>query len=123
MSKGHSTTLSFKYAIDGIVESIKNEPNIRVHLIIGILAVISGFLLNIEKNEWIILAFTISFVLILELINTSLEAIVDLISPKRRLKAKIAKDVAASAVLVSAILSIIVGVFIFLPKIIILFNK
>lgn len=116
MSKTHSTVNSFGYAIQGLGEAIKNEPNIRVHLVVGILAILAAFWLGFNKTEWIILAFTISFVLILELVNTSLEAIVDIVSPHIRPKARTAKDVAAGAVLVSAILAIIIGVFLFLPK-------
>jgi len=123
MSKRHSTTASFGYAMDGIVEALKNEPNIRIHLGFAILAVIFGFVFDINNTEWIILAFTIAFVLILEFINTSLEAITDLVSPKRRPRAKVAKDVAAAAVFVSALLSVVVGLFIFLPKILPLINK
>lgn len=123
MGKKHSPVKSFKYAYEGIVEALKNEPNIRVHLGFAMLAVILGFVFNLTNTEWIILSFTIAFVLILEMVNTSLEAIVDLVSPQRRPRAKVAKDVAASAVLISAILSIVVGAFIFLPKIIPLINK
>ncbi len=117
MSKTHSALNSFGYAINGIKEAIKNEPNIRVHLIIGLIAVIVAYFLKFNRTEWIILVFTISFVLNLELINTALEAIVDIVSPQIQRKAKIAKDVAAAAVLISAILAIIVGLFLFLPKI------
>lgn len=117
MSKTHSTAKSFSYAISGIGAALKSEPNIRVHLLLAVLAIILGFALKISSGEWIILFFTIAFVLVLELINTTLEAIVDIVSPKRHPKAKIAKDVAAAAVFVSAILSLIVAAFIFLPKI------
>jgi diacylglycerol kinase len=123
MSRKHPTVESLGYAIEGITEALKNEPNIRVHLAIGLLAVILGFVFNLSSTEWIIIFFTIAFVLILELVNTSLEAIVDVVSPKRRARAKVAKDVAAAAVLVSAILSLVIGIIIFLPKILPLFNK
>ena len=116
MSKTHSTIYSFGYAIEGIKEAIKNEPNIRVHLAIGLVASILAYIFKFSKTEWIILIFTISFVLILEFINTALEAIVDIVSPRTQRKAKIAKDVAAAAVLISAILAVIVGLFLFLPK-------
>jgi diacylglycerol kinase len=116
MSKTHPTISSFGYAIEGIKEAVKSEPNIRIHLIIGFIAIIMAYILRFNKTEWIILIFTISFVLILELINTALEAIVDIVSPQIQRKAKIAKDVAAAAVLVSAILAVIVGLFLFLPK-------
>jgi len=117
MSKTHSTLESFSYAWNGIKVAIKNEPNIQVHLIIAVIAIALGLAFRLNPNEWIILSFTIAFVLILEFINTALEAIVDMVSPRIRKEAKLAKDVAAAAVLVSAILSVIVGIFLFLPKI------
>ena len=117
MSKTHSTIKSFGYAFDGIKEALTNEPNFRVHSAIAFSAVLLGLILRLESYEWIILAFTIAFVLILELVNTSLEAIVDIVSPQIAPKAKVAKDVIAAAVLISAILAVIIGLFLFLPKI------
>lgn len=118
MSKNHSTALSFKYAISGLAQAIKNEPNIRVHLVIAFLVIIAGWFFHISPTEWVILIFTIAFVLVLELFNTTIEAIVDLVNPKIHPKAKLAKDVSAAAVFVTAMFAIIVGVFVFLPKII-----
>ncbi len=123
MSKAHSTFGSFSYAFSGIRLALKNEPNLRLHLIIGIVVAIAAYFLKFSKFEWIVLAFTIAFVFILELINTTLEAIVDIVSPTRRARAKLAKDVSAAAVLISALLAVIVGVFLFLPKILPLLNK
>ena len=82
-----------------------------------ILVIVLGFVLNLSSIEWAILLITIGLVLISEFINTSLEQIVDIVSPEKQEKAKIAKDVAAASVLVSAIVSILVAVFLFLPKI------
>ncbi len=82
-----------------------------------ILVIVLGFVLNLSSIEWAILIITIGLVLISEFINTSLEQIVDIVSPEKQEKAKIAKDVAAASVLVSAIVSILVAVFLFLPKI------
>jgi diacylglycerol kinase len=104
MSKTHSTFRSFGYAWDAII------------------AIVLGLALKLSSQEWIILSFTIAFVLILEFINTALEAIVDMVSPRIRQEAKLAKDVAAAAVLVSAILSVVVGIFLFLPKILLYFK-
>jgi diacylglycerol kinase len=118
MSKTHSTVKSFSYAFQGIRTAIKNEPNFRIHITIASIALILGLILRLAPSEWIILFFTIAFVLILELVNTSLEALVDIVSPELQPKAKVAKDVVAAAVLVSAILSLIIGLFLFLPKII-----
>lgn len=118
MSKKRSLSSSFYYAFEGIKEAFKNEPNFRIHSILGLIALSLAYILNFKKEEWIILFFTIAFVLILELINTSLEAIVDLVSPNIRAKAKVAKDVSAAAVFISSILALLVGAILFLPKII-----
>ena len=77
--------------------------------------------LNLNPVEWLVLILTISIVLILELINTSVEALVDLVSPEVKDKAKIAKDVCAAAVLISSISSVIIGGLLFLPKLLALF--
>lgn len=121
MSKKRNTINSFKYAFDGIKTALINEPNFRIHAIASIFAMTLGFYFQISKNDWMILVLTISSVVILELINTSIEAIVDLISPKINPLAKIAKDVSAAAVLISSASAIIIGALIFLPFILKLF--
>jgi undecaprenol kinase/diacylglycerol kinase (ATP) len=117
MSQTHPTLTSFGYAFSGLKTALKNEPNIRIHLLISLLAIILAFFLGFSPVEWIILAFTISFVLILELINTSLEALVNIVSPEIKEEARIAKDISAAAVFIGALLSLVVGAFLFLPKV------
>lgn len=121
MSREYSVTKSFKFAFEGIKAVFKKEPNLRIHFIFAIIALIAAFLLGFSAIEWLILAFTISLVLILELLNTALEALVDLVSPEVRPEAKIAKDVSAAAVFLAAILSVVVGIVLFLPKILLVF--
>ena len=123
MSKTHSTFSSFSYAFSGIKLALKNEPNIRIHFIIAILVAILAYFLKFSRVEWIVLLFSIDVVLILELINTTLEAIVDMVSTGVRSKARVAKDISAAAVLISTLLSLAVGAFLFLPKILPLLNK
>jgi len=123
MSKAHSTLGSFSYAFSGIKLALKNEPNIRIHFILAAIAAVGAYFLRFSRQEWIILFFTIAFVLILELINTTLEAIVDIVSPQRRTRARLAKDVSAAAVLISALLAVTVGALLYLPKILPLLNK
>jgi undecaprenol kinase len=113
----HSVKKSFYYAFQGIRTAYKNEPNLRIHTIAGILAISLGALLKLSKLEWLILSFTIFWVISLELLNTVLESLVNLVSPEIQPYAKIAKDVGAACVLVAAILSVIVGFVLFLPKI------
>jgi diacylglycerol kinase (ATP) len=108
---------SFKYAIDGIKIAIKTEQNLRIHITIMILVIIAGIILKISKIEWIICIILFGFVISLELVNTAIENTVDLITMEKNPKAKIAKDVSAAAVLVAAGMSAIVGLIIFVPKI------
>lgn len=82
-----------------------------------ILVIIAGFIFKISTIEWIICIILFAFVISLELVNTAIEAVVDIVMPEINEKAKIAKDVSAASVLVSAICAAIIGLIIFLPKI------
>ena len=113
----HPLTKSFGYAFGGLRVAFTKGRNYKIQALIGVLVIFFGFFVRLPLNEWIVIVLTIAFVLVLELINTSLEAIVDLVSPEIKEKAKIAKDVAAGAVLISSIAAIVIGVLIFLPKI------
>lgn len=117
MHSDHSILQSFKFAYNGLKESFKAEPNLRIHFSLGTLAVILGFLLHISLDEWAILVTTITFVIVAELLNTVLENIVDMVSPEVQEKAKIAKDVSAAVVLIMATTSVVIGLIIFLPRI------
>lgn len=108
---------SFKYAFEGIKTGIKEEQNIKIHITIMVLVIIFGILFKISKAEWIICIILFSLVISMELINTAIENTVDLITKEKNEQAKIAKDVAAGAVLISAIASAIIGLIIFIPKI------
>lgn len=116
MSKTHSVGGSLKYAREGLHEAIKNEPNFRFHLLVAVLACIAGWLFNLSTTEWVVLILVIAAVLVLELINTALETLVDIVSPAIRKKAKVAKDVMAAAVLVASLAAVVVGLVLFGPK-------
>lgn len=116
MSRAHGRITSFKFAFQGIGECIKNEPNFKIHIITGVLATSLAYYLGFSAAEWMVLTLVIALVLILELLNTAIEAVTNLLSPEKKQQAKLAKDVAAAAVLVSAIAAIIIGLFLFLPK-------
>ncbi len=108
---------SFKYSIEGIIYAFKKEQNMTVHVIVCITVIALGILLKISYFEWLICFILFGLVIATELINTSIEALVDLVSPKYHPLAKIAKDTAAGAVLVFALVALISGIMIFLPKI------
>jgi diacylglycerol kinase len=117
----HSTKRSFSYAFQGLFTAIKNEPNLRIHLTAAAVTLTAAYLLNFSVWEWLILAFTIFYVITLELLNTVMESVVDLVSPDIRPQAKIAKDVSAACVLVGAMMAVIVALLLFVPKIVALF--
>ena len=108
---------SFKYAIEGIISSFRTEQNMKIHIFIMILVIILGIVLKLSALEWIILTIVIALVISAELFNTTIETVVDMITKEKNEKAKLAKDVAAGAVLVLAIGSVIIGLIIFIPKI------
>jgi diacylglycerol kinase len=116
MSRFHSTAKSFGYAFEGIRTAFRQEPNFQIHVVIAILVIVFGTFLGLTPSEWLLLLYAIFLVLILELFNTSIEAIINLISPDIHPKAKIAKDISAAAVLLAAIQAVIIGGVIFIGK-------
>ncbi len=115
--------VSFRHAFDGFVHNIKTQPNFRFHLLAMISVILAGTYFSISFYEWMTLLFTFNMVIVSEMLNTAIEAMVDLITLERRQDAKVAKDVSAGMVLVSAIFSIAIGLFIFVPKILITLNQ
>lgn len=114
--------LSFKYAFEGIKESLEEEPNLKIHLLAGFLVIILGFLFQLSKLEWATIIILIGLVISVELTNTAVEAVVDSFVDREHPRAKLAKDISAGAVLVVAITSVLVGTLVFLPHILKLFS-
>jgi diacylglycerol kinase (ATP) len=115
---------SFKYAFSGISYVLKNSRNFKIQLIFAVTSLMIGFLLQISQSNYVILIATIMSVLILEILNTSIESIVDLVVKKEFSSlAKISKDTSAGAVLLASINSVIIAVYIFVPKIKLLFES
>ena len=112
---------SFKYAVDGLVYAFKFEQNIVVHCLATVAVIIFGIFLKLSYIEWIVVFLIIGLVIATELINTSIEATIDLITDKKHPLAKVAKDTSAAAVMVFALIAVILGFMIFIPKIIALF--
>ena len=109
---------SFTYPIDGLKYAYKNEQNIVVDLGIALVVIIASFIFKVSLSEASVLALTIGLVIAMELVNTSIEAVVDLITEEYHPLAKVAKDASAAAVFVFAIAAAVVGLIIFLPKVI-----
>ena len=108
---------SFGYAFEGILTGIRKERNMRIHTAAMILVVFFGTVLGLSATEWCICLVLFGLVMALELVNTAVEAVVDLVTEERKPLAKIAKDTAAGAVLIAAIMAAVIGCIIFLPKI------
>lgn len=109
---------ALKNSLNGLFYSVKTQKNLKIQLIIAILVIIISVVLKISKIEMIFICISVCFVIFAEVVNTAVEKTVDLITQKYNENAKIAKDVAAGAVIISAINSIIVGLIIFGDKII-----
>lgn len=108
---------SFKFAFNGIKLLITKEHNAWIHCFAAVCVVIAGFILGLSATEWIAVVFAIGTVLAAEAVNSSIEALADLVSPGYNEAIKRTKDLAAGAVLILAIAAAIVGLIIFVPKI------
>jgi len=107
---------SFEYAFRGLWHLLKEEHNYRIHIVVMIAVVAAGFIFRIEEWEWIAVIICIGLVLALEAINSALENFLDFVSPEKHEKVMKIKDLAAGAVLVFSIAAAIVGIKIFLPR-------
>jgi diacylglycerol kinase len=108
---------SFRYAFEGLWFLLRTQRNARVEICIGVLVCGVGAWLRLGRMEWAVLSLTIAMVLILEGLNTTIEAVVDLASPNPHPLAKTAKDLSAATVLIAAIASVAVGMLILGPQI------
>lgn len=113
---------AWKNAFSGIAYAFKTQRNLRIQLVAGIIVVILGIIFKINPTEWGILAFAVFFVLGSETMNTAVETVVDLCTEEYNLKAKLAKDTAAGAVVISSLNALVVSYFLFADKIIQLFK-
>lgn len=108
---------SFEYAFEGIFTCIRKERNMKIHCVFAILVIIAGVIFEISLAEWCICLTLFGLVMALELVNTAVEAVVDLVTEEQKPLAKIAKDTAAGAVLIAAIMAAGAGCIIFVPKV------
>lgn len=110
-------TISFKNAFAGIWTAVTTQANIRIHFIIGSLVLFAAVYFQIPLAEILVLIITISLVMLAEMVNTSIEFFCDAITLEKNPYIKQAKDVSAGAVLISAIFAILIGLMVFVPKI------
>ncbi|HYP41628.1 MAG TPA: diacylglycerol kinase family protein [Chloroflexia bacterium] len=115
-SKIGGLVASFGYAFAGLAYCFRTQRNFRIHISIGLLGAVAGMLLGLSLIEWAVFAAMVVLVLAAEMVNTMIESLVDLVTQQYHPLAKVAKDVAAGIVLLTAIGSVVVGLLIFLPK-------
>lgn len=114
---------SFKFAFAGLRYVITSQRNAWIHAVITIAVIFLAAILKLSLLEWAILLLAIGLVWTSEILNTALESLVDLASPQQHPLAKIAKDTAAAAVLISAIVSVLIGLIILLPPLILIISR
>ncbi len=107
---------SFGYAFAGIFTCIKKERNMKIHCAVSVLVVVAGLVFTLSATEWCVCLLLFGLVMAFELVNTAVESAVDLVTEERKPLAKIAKDTAAGAVLMAAIMAGVIGCIIFVPK-------
>lgn len=109
---------AFKYSFDGLKYAYRFEQSMTIHIVTALVVTIVGLFVGLSLMEWLFVLMIMGFVMATELVNTSLEAVVDLITPEYHPLAKIAKDTASAAVLVFSSVAFISGLILFVPKII-----
>ncbi|MFS0861600.1 diacylglycerol kinase family protein [Fredinandcohnia sp. 179-A 10B2 NHS] len=106
---------SFTYALQGLRRAFLEERNLQIHVFLSLVVISLGFITDIQPSEWIVLLLVIGGMFTMELLNTAIENVVDLVTKEYHPIAKKAKDIAAGAVLIYAITAVIVGIIIFYP--------
>lgn len=108
--------ISFQNAYSGMIWAFRTQPNFRIHFFLAVLAIVLGLYVRITRTEMLVIIFTVILGLAGEMINTSIEAVTDLVTTEWRKEAKIAKDVSAGMMLLIAIGAVVVALMIFGPR-------
>jgi len=114
--RSRSRSQSFRYAFSGLWYVLRTQRNAWIHATVTLIVILVGWWIGLDRYDWSLITIAICFVWLAEIINTALEAITDLASPKQHPLAKVGKDVGAGAVLLASITAIIVGMLILLPR-------
>ncbi|OGC49718.1 hypothetical protein A2716_00085 [candidate division WWE3 bacterium RIFCSPHIGHO2_01_FULL_40_23] len=113
---------SFLYAFNGLKHILINEANFRIHLLVSLLVILLALFLKFNYMEWVVLVITIGFVMCMEIVNSMVEELTDHLVKEHHEGVRIVKDVGASFVLIAAFVSFIVGLLLFLPKLLAILN-
>lgn len=113
--KPHRQSLyrAFGCAMRGILTAVQTERNMKIHIAAALIVFIAAALLQLDRISWLFLVLVVSVVFIAELVNTAVEAIIDLVSPEEHVLARVAKDTAAGAALVAAVFAVAIGIMVF----------
>lgn len=106
---------SFINALRGLHYTISHEPNFRIQLVAAFLVIVAGLAFSISRTEWLVIFLVISSVFVLELLNSAVEILVDLVKPRLHEYVRLIKDITAAAVLLASIIAAIIGLMIFVP--------
>ncbi|MEA5020263.1 MAG: diacylglycerol kinase family protein [Gordonibacter sp.] len=115
-----SLACAFSCAAAGVVHAVRTQRNMKIHLVVAVLAIVLGFLLGIDAPSWMAVVLVIAAVFATECLNTAIEALVDLVSPDYHELARYAKDCAAGAVLICALSAVVVAFIVFVPRLLLL---
>lgn len=109
----YSLYRAFGCAMRGIATAIKTERNMKIHIAAALIVFIAAAMLQLDRVRWLFLVVAVGMVFVAELMNTAVEAVVDLISPEEHVLARVAKDTAAGAALVAAVFAVVIGIIVF----------
>lgn len=109
------TGCGLSHAWNGLKTVISTERNFKIHLIASLCVIVAGFVFRLAVYKWTIIVLVIGFVLVAEIVNTTIEKMMDYLKPDTHAHAKVIKDMAAGAVLISAIMAVVVGLLVFIP--------
>lgn len=113
--------IGFKYAFNGIKNAYLLERNFKIHTVFAIIIIVSSIVFGLTALEWVSILVVIGFVLVAEMFNTAIEHMLDYLNPSIHPSAKVIKDLSAGGVLIAAMIAVIVGLIIFIPKLIDIF--
>ena len=115
MSKIKRLLKSFTYAFRGLFKTLSEEQNLQIQSLIGLTAIVLGWCLEIKAWEWCVLLLVIFIVILMEMMNSAVERIVDILKPRLDAYVKEIKDIMAAAVMLASLVAVIIGLIIFLP--------
>ncbi len=106
---------SFQYAVKGLIKIFREEQNIRIQVLVGVFVLCCGYNFHLKRIEWCIIIILITIVILMEIINSAIERIADVLKPRIDSYVKEIKDIMAGAVMIASILAVIIGIIIFWP--------